>query len=67
MRVKLTPHNIEGRVPPIAERVKKLLAAQLRELTKNLKNFLQGQDVSGNLTKLPYYRVYGNIVPTFVY
>ena len=34
----------------------KLLDAQLRELTKSLKNFLQGQNVSGNfVTKLPYY------------
>ena len=36
--------------------LKKLLAAQLRELTKNIKNFLQGQNVSGNfVTKLHYY------------
>ena len=36
--------------------LKKLLAPQLRELTKNIKNFLQGQNVSVNfVTKLPYY------------
>ena len=34
----------------------KLLDAQLRELTKSLQNFLQGQHVSGNfVTKLPHY------------
>ena len=36
--------------------LQKLLAAQLPELTKSLKNFLQGKNVSGNfITKLPYY------------
>ena len=36
--------------------LQKLLAAQLRELAKSVKNFLQGHNVSGNfVTKLPYY------------
>ena len=36
--------------------LQKLLAALMRELTKSLKNFLQGQNVSGNFVpKLHYY------------